>query len=242
MLIDAVSSSRFITQKKSQVLAKKLMGLSNEHRQKELKRNIYAANRVKSRSKSLLYTVDTANEAITKKKKITFNYTEYSPEKKKVYRHDGEVYILSPYALFWNEDYYYIVGYSDKYDNISAFRADRVASIAISDEKAVKKPADFSVEKYSTEVFEMFDTGEIIRVKLQCRNEHMKYIIDRFGEDIETEIATDATFYAYPEVALSPNFYSWVFKFAGEIRILSPVKTVNELTEMAQKLIAAETI
>ena len=81
MLIDAVSSSRFITQKKSQVLVKKLMTLSNEHGQKDLKRNIYAANRVKSRNERLLYTVDTANEAITKRRKITFKYTEYSPEK-----------------------------------------------------------------------------------------------------------------------------------------------------------------
>ena len=242
MLIDAVSSSRFITQKKSQILAKKLMTLSNEHGQKDLKRNIYAANRIKSRNESLLYTVDTANEAITKKKKISFKYTEYSPEKKKVYRHDGEIYTLSPYALFWNEDYYYIVGYSDKHDNISAFRADRVAAIEISEEKAVKKPVDFSIEKYSTEVFEMFDSGDTVKVKLQCRNEHMKYVIDRFGEDVETEIATDSTFFAYPEVTLSPNFYSWVFKFSGEIRILAPSKAVSELMTMTQKLMTAETI
>lgn len=242
MLIDAVSSSRFITQKKSQMLSKKLVALSNEHGRQDLKRNIYAANRIKAKNESLLYTVDTANEAITKKKKISFKYTEYSPEKKKVYRHDGEVYTLSPYALFWNEDYYYIVGYSEKHENISAFRADRVANIDILDEKAVKKPADFSVEKYSSEVFEMYDAGETAKVKLQCRNEHMKYVIDRFGEDVETEIATDTTFFAYPEVALSPNFYSWVFKFGGEIRILAPTKAVNEILTMTQKLMKSETL
>lgn len=242
MLIDAVSSSRFITQKKSQVLSKKLIALSNEHGRQDLKRNIYAANRIKAKNESLLYTVDTANEAITKKNKISFKYTEYSPEKKKVYRHDGEVYTLSPYALFWNEDYYYIVGYSEKHENISVFRADRVANIEILNEKAVKKPADFSIEKYSSEVFEMYDAGETAKVKLQCRNEHMKYVIDRFGEDVETEIATDTTFFAYPEVALSPNFYSWVFKFGGEIRILAPTKAVNEILIMTQKLMKAETL
>lgn len=242
MLIDAVSSSRFITQKKSRMLSKKLIALSNEHGRQELKRNIYAANRIKAKNESLLYTVDTANEAITKKKKISFKYIEYSPEKKKVYRHDGEVYTLSPYALFWNEDYYYIVGYSEKHENISAFRADRVAHIEILDEKAVKMPADFSIEKYSSEVFEMYDAGETAKVKLQCRNEHMKYVIDRFGEDVETEIATDTSFFAYPEVALSPNFYSWVFKFGGEIRILAPTKAVNEILTMTQKLMKSETL
>lgn len=242
MLIDAVCSSRFITLKKSQVLSKKLMNLSNEHGQKELKRNIYATNRVKAKNESLLYTVDTVNEAITRKKKISFKYYEYSPEKKKIYRHDGEVYTLSPYALFWNDDYYYIVGYSAKHENISSFRADRVAHVEILEEKAAKKPADFNIDKYSSEVFEMYDAGETARVKLQCLNKHMKYVIDRFGEDVETEVASDTTFFAYPEVALSPNFYSWVFKFGGEIRILSPSKAVNGIVTMAQELIASETI
>lgn len=242
MLIDAVCSSRFITYKKSQVLSKKLITLSNEHGQSNLKRNIYATNRVKAKNESLLYTVDTANDAITDKRKISFKYYEYSPEKKKIYRHDGEVYTLSPYALFWSDDYYYIVGYSDKHDKISSFRADRVAQIEIINERAVKKPSDFSIEKYSREVFEMYDAGDPVKVKLQCRNEHMKYIIDRFGETVETEIASDTTFFAYPEVSLSPNFYSWVFKFGGEIRILSPTKAVNEILSMAQKLITAETV
>ena len=70
----------------------------------------------------------------------------------------------------------------------------------------------------------------------------MKYVIDRFGEDVETEVASDTTFFAYPEVVLSPNFYSWVFKFGGEIRILTPSKAVNGITEMLQKLLRAQSI
>ena len=126
--------------------------------------------------------------------------------------------------------------------NISTFRADRFAEIEITDEKAVRKPNDFRIDKYSSEVFEMYDAGETVKVKLKCRNEHMRYVIDRFGEKMETEIADEENFYAYPEVALSPNFYSWVFKFAGEIRIISPSKAVTEISTMAQKLIIAESI
>lgn len=100
LLIDAVSSSRFITQNKSQVLAKKIISLASEHEQKELKRNIYATNRVKSRNENLLYIVDSVNEAISSRLKIAFQYVDYTPRKKKYLRHDGEVYTLSPYALF----------------------------------------------------------------------------------------------------------------------------------------------
>ena len=88
----------------------------------------------------------------------------------------------------------------------------------------------------------MYDASKTVKVKLKCRNEHMRYVIDRFGEKVETEIADEENFFAYPEVALSPNFYSWVFKFAGEIRIISPDKAVSEISTMAQKLIIAESI
>lgn len=236
LLIDAVSSSRFITQKKSQILAKKIMTLSNKHGQKELKRNIYATNRIKSKNESLLYIVDAVNEAISSKNKIAFQYTDYTPEKKKVLKNSGEVYTLSPYALFWNEDFYYVVGYSDKHGNISSFRADRICHIELLEEKAVRKPKDFSLERYSRQIFEMYD-GDTVKVKLECRNYLMRYVIDRFGESVETELATEDTFYAYPEVALSPNFYSWVFKFAGEIKIVSPDKAKSTLNEMAQSII-----
>ena len=227
LLVDAVSSSRFITQRKSRIIAKKIMSLSSINGREELKRNIYAAGRIKADNESFLYIVDAVNEAITRKRKISFQYTDYTPEKKKILKNDGEVYILSPYALFWNDDYYYVVGYSDKHKNVSSFRVDRICNIRMSDEKSVREPDDFSLERYSRQIFEMYD-GDTVRVKLECRNELMRYVIDRFGEDVATEIATEKTFYAYPEVALSPNFYSWLFTFAGEIRIIAPERAKEE--------------
>ena len=105
LLIDAVSSSRFIPQRQSSALTKKIMTLISVHEQKDLKRNVYATNRVKSNNENLLYIVDAVNEAISRKCKITFQYTDYSPAKRKILRNDGEVYTLSPFALFWNQDY-----------------------------------------------------------------------------------------------------------------------------------------
>ena len=90
-------------------------------------------------------------------------------------RNNGEIYSLSPYALFWNEDYYYVVGYSDKDENVSVFRADRICHVEVVEEKAKKKPDDFSIANYSQQIFEMFD-GDRVKVKLQCKNELMKYV------------------------------------------------------------------
>ena len=129
LLIDAVSSSRFITLKKSKDLCRKIMALSSTSGKKELQRNIYATNRIKSKNESLLYIVDTVNEAIIRKKQITFSVHGICSDKKKILRNDGEIYTLSPYALFWNEDFYYVVGHSSM---ITSHPSVRIASAILS--------------------------------------------------------------------------------------------------------------
>ena len=228
LLIDAVSSSRFITRGKSHELGRKLADLASDNQKKELRRNIYATNRVKNSNESIYGMVDTINDAINKKRKIRFQYREYTGELKPCLRNDGEVYELSPYALYWNQDYYYVVGWSDKHENVSSFRADRLVDPEITEEKAVKKPDDFDIDDYSRRIFEMFD-GEPTIVTLEVRNDFAKYIVDRFGTDLKTTKVSDDYFRVDVEVSLSPTFYAWVFRFGGEIRILSPDKAVEEM-------------
>ena len=241
LLVDAVSSSRFITQKKSRELGKKLAGLASVNQRDELNRHIYATNRVKTSNELIYYTVDTINEAISKRKQISFQYAEYDGDKNKILRNDGEVYELSPYALFWNEDYYYVVGYSNKHENVSVFRVDRLHKPEIIKAKAVKRPDGFNLGDYSKQIFEMYD-GEEVRVRLECRNDLMKYIIDRFGEDVETKRSGNEYFIATVQVALSPTFYGWVFQFGGEMRILSPKKAITEIMQMADTLMKREVL
>lgn len=242
LLIDAVSSSRFITEKKSKELVKKISGLASENQRKELRRHIHATNRVKSQNERIYYTVNTINEAISKRRKISFQYTEYTAELKEIYRNEGEVYILSPYALLWNEDYYYVVGWSDKHENVSVFRVDRIDCPEMLDDKAVKRPEGFKLDDYSKPIFDMFESGERVEVKLECRNDLAKYIVDRFGTKPETKQISDNRFTVVVEVSLSPTFYAWVFQFGGEIRILSPKKAVNEILDMTTKLMNRETL
>ena len=239
LLIDAVASSRFVTERKSKELGEKLAKLASENQRPQLIRHIHATNRVKSDNPENFYNVDIVNEAINNRKKIAFKYTEYNRYKEKVFRNSGEIYELSPYALFWNEDFYYVVGWSDKHGNVSVFRTDRLSKVEILAEDAVPEPEDYNLEDYSRKVFEMFD-GEEVDVVLECKNEFMKYIIDRFGEDVDTDPVSRTAFEARVRVALSPTFYAWVFTFEGGIRIVSPEKAVEDIVKMAKKLVKAE--
>lgn len=242
LLIDAVSSSRFITRKKSTELSKKLSGLASENQRKQLRRQLQPTNRVKSANEGIYYMVDTINVAINQKRKIAFRYNDYSPELKPVLRGGGEVYELSPYALLWNEDYYYVVGWSDKHGNVSTYRVDRMVQPKVTEDVAVKPPEGFNIDDYSKPIFDMFEGPERVAVKLEVRNDLAKYIVDRFGTKLETRQISDDRFEVTVEVSLSPTFYAWIFQFGGDIRILSPVKAVAEIMDMANKLIDRETI
>ena len=239
LLIDAVNSSRFITSGKSRELNRKLLSTVSEYQRKGLKRSIYTADKIKPKNKNIFYMVDTINDAIQAKRKISFQIAEYDGNKKRTLRNNGEVYTVSPYAMYWNDDFYYAVGWSDKRDKIQAYRVDRMVDPTILEDKAVKKPRDFRITDYSHKVFEMFD-GEEVRVKLECRNELMKYVIDRFGESVETEPAGDETFICYADVRLSPTFYGGVFGFKGGIKILEPTAATKDMIEMAKAVIDAK--
>ena len=236
MLLDAVSSARFISETKSKQLTKKIMSLAGMQQREQLKRHVRAIGKTKADNKGLYYIIDTITEAINRKKKISFQYMEYNGRKEKILRNDGEVYILSPYVLYWNEDYYYVLGYSDKRERVTAFRIDRMKTPTIMDDDAMPKPEDFDVSAYSNKVFQMF-SGEETTVELECDTSLMKYVIDRFGIDVETEELSEDKFIAKVPVDLSPTFYGWVFQFGGGIRIIGPEEAVGAYKEMVDKAI-----
>ena len=234
LLIDAVNSSRFITEKRSRVLNRKLLSTVSEYQRKQMKRSIYTTEKIKPKNEKIFYVVDAINDAIQAKRKISFQIREYGGNKEKTLRSDGEVYVISPYAMYWNEDFYYVVGWSDKRGKIDAYRVDRMVEPTMLKDKAVPKPKDFNVSIYSHTVFEMFD-GDEVRVKLECKNEHMKYVIDRFGMDVETEPSSGDAFICYVNVRLSPTFYGWIFGFKGEIKIVFPECAAKEFQKMVKQ-------
>ena len=232
LLIDAVESSKFITSKKSDALIKKIHMLTSNEQVKKLKRNNYVSGRIKPNNEQIYYIVDTINDAINEGKQISFQYYEYTGLKEKVLKNKGEVYTVSPYHLVWNDDYYYVVGCSEKREKIVTFRVDRIASQPdILSADAVPAPEDFDIAEFTKQVFYMYD-GEAVLVDLKCDNSLMKTMVDRFGEDITTLVYDENSFKVTVEVSASPTFFGWIFGFGGKVQILSPESVKEEYRQM----------
>ncbi len=237
LLIDAIASSKFISEKKSSLLVKKLDKFASIYQREEIKRNVCAEERIKPANEYSFYISDAINTAINKNKKISFLYYDYDNKKEKQLRNDGKPYKFSPYTLVWNGDYYYVVGFSDKHNKIGTFRVDRIYKIPdILDEEAVEMPNDFNIADFTKTVFQMYDS-EHKKVKLRCDNALMKIIIDRFGEQADTRPLDENTFELIAEVSVSPNFFSWLFGFGGEIQITYPDDVKEKYIKMLKNTI-----
>lgn len=226
LLIDAIQSARFITPKKSKELINKLATFVAPCDIKVLKRQLYVEGRTKANNESIYLTVDRLQAAITDEQKVRFQYFSYTAHKEKQLRHSGDFYEVSPYALVWYNDTYYLAGFHQKRQIVAKFRVDRIINLEIIENAAVPKPVDFSVAEFFAHEFSMFD-GKDCRVELLCENPLMNSIIDRFGEKVETRIIDDGHFLVTATVDLSSNFYGWVFASAGKMKIIGPQEAVS---------------
>ena len=236
LLVDAVSSSRFISAGKSENLIDKISSLGSIYQKEQIKPRIYAADRIKTDNPQLYYVIDKLIEAVQTNRQVRFQYTEYDADKNKVLRNDGEIYVNSPYGCLWNDDFYYLIGYSEKHQKVIAFRVDRIIELEIMEDPSLPKPENFFMSDYARKIIEMFD-GEEQEVELICDNELMKSVIDKFGENIHTERINDDQFKAIVTVAASKTFYAWCFRFAGQMKIAGPRKVRKQYLEMAKKIL-----
>ncbi|WFD10880.1 helix-turn-helix transcriptional regulator [Tepidibacter hydrothermalis] len=237
LLVDAVQSSKFITAKKSTELIKKIEKLASIYEAKELHRQVFVSDRVKTVNEAIYYNVDAIHKAIQENKKVAFKYFEYDTDKKIKFRRNGEKYIVSPYALTWENGNYYLISYYERYENISNFRVDRMNKIEIIDEDRfmIEDGNKFDVADYSNKIFNMF-SGDIESVELQFDNSLINVVIDRFGKEVFINKKDENSFSIKVEVAESSTFYGWLFMFGNRVRILSPQWLVDTFKEKIEEV------
>ena len=237
LLVDAVESGKFITRKKSRALTEKLTTLATVHDAGDLKRNISLADRVKTENEAGYEILDALNAAINAGVKVSFRYFEYSGAKRRKLKNGGEPYILSPYTLTWNGDFYYVVGWSEKHDKVAAFRVDRIAETPeLLEEPAVKKPKGYSIGSFAEKAFRLFDADHET-VTLLCDNRAMNTVIDHFGSKVKTTPVDKDHFQFDAEVSVSPTFFSWIFEFGGMIKIVGPEHVKEAFLQQVKKVL-----
>ena len=237
LLVDSIQSSKFITHKKTAQLIKKIETLASIHEAQLLQRQVYVAGRVKTMNESIYYNVDEIHTGISQNRKIRFKYSEYTVTKEKRLRKNGEFYVLSPYALTWDNENYYMVAYDDQAEIIKHFRVDKMSDISVMDEpragQEVYEKLDMAV--YSRKVFGMF-SGEEQTVQLRFANYLVGAVLDRLGRDMMIIPDGDEHFTVRTNVVVSPQFFAWVCGFGDGVQILAPDNVVAAMKEHVERI------
>ena len=238
-MVDSIQSSKFITEKKSTELIKKLTNMASVYEAAQLRRQVVVHGRVKTMNESIYYFVDDIHRAIAENKKISFEYMKWNEEKKLVRRKDT-LYVVSPWALTWDDENYYLIAYDDAAERIKHFRVDKLKSIQVLEDRRTGKDAfkAFDMARYAKMSFGMFG-GKPTKVRISFENDLVGVFIDRFGRDIPI-YSTDREGWSETsvEVAMSDQFLGWIFALGSKVKILGPKEVVarfkDELAAMKQ--------
>ncbi len=236
LLIDAVQSSRFLTERKSRELIEKLCAQCNEEDAKLVRRDVFVSGRVKSMNETIYYNVDAIQEAISQNRQITFRYFDWGIDGKRIYRQKS--YEASAYGLCQDNENCYLLALSPRH-GITSYRVDRMNNITLTRKRRVPCPelTGKSLSEYANKRFEMF-AGDTVSVKMRFHRDLVNVVMDRF--DRSTMLIPDGPdhFVFTVDVAVSPMFLSWVIGLGSKAKILYPQSVAEACQELCRQVMS----
>lgn len=234
LLIDAVQASSFVSAKKSKLLIQKLSSLTSIHEAKRLTRQIsYPKNKVMN--ERIFYTIDSLQQAIECDRPVSFLYFDITVQKQKQYRHHSRRYQLIPYAMVWENQRYYCIGYDQKHRSFSHYRIDKIDNLRILPDPIEK--ISFDLNEYTSRVFNMYQ-GKQENIILQVDIALANTIFDQFGQDVLISDVNEENFIIQFPMSIAPTLISWLFQFGQKIKVLSPDLLIEEMKKAASEVLA----
>lgn len=237
LLVDAIQSSKFITEKKTNTLIRKLEKLVSRYEAMKLQRQVYVSGRIKTMNESIYYTVDAIHNAISENKKIRFQYYQWNVKKEMELRREGAYYCVSPWGLSWDDENYYLVGYDSEAGEIRHYRVDKMLRIRMTEEAREGREhfQKLDMADYAKKSFGMFG-GKEEKVKLLVDNSLAGVMIDRFGKDIIMVPGKGEHFTVNVTVHVSRQFLGWIFSLGEKVKILGPEEVARAMRREGERL------
>ncbi len=243
LMIDAVQAAKFITVKKTDALVKKMGSLLSEPQAEKLKSQVYIDKGHKRKNEEIYYTVDVLHNAIAKRMKVTFVYSNLSVSDDLKPCLVEREFTVSPYAMIWSNDHYYLVCNNANYDNLMHARIDRMKSVKCTDEpwRHFSEVSDykdkFDSADYAGKLFNMF-SGTQQAVTLRCANRFLEEILDRFGENVRFSARNSDNFTAEIVAVTGEGFISWLLQYGNSVEVLRPASLRAVVAQRATDIAA----
>ena len=237
LLVDAIQSSKFITESKSRELIKKITAYGSRYEASQLQRQVYVRGRVKTLNEKIYYAVDSIHAAIANNRQIRFRYWNWNVNMEPEYRHEGAWYQISPWALTWDDENYYLVAYDGKAEKIKHYRVDKMDGVTVMDDRREGQESfeRFDLAAYSIKNFGMYG-GREEYVTVEVENDMVGVFIDRFGREITVFPIQDGKAIVRFKAAVSAHFYGWIFALGSGVKVTAPQSVVDDIKAMAERI------
>ncbi len=242
LINDALQAANFVSKKKTVQLIKKVGTLASNSQAERLKKHVFIDNRNKCNNEEIFYNIDALDMAIKAEKKVSLKYIKRKLDNKFTAANEQKSFVLSPYALIWSNDHYYLLANNSKYDNIMHLRIDKIRNVEIIDEsfrhfsEVSEYKQSFDAADYASKTFNMF-SGKPESTLLHCKTEILDEMLDRFGEKISIKKSEDGWFYVHDDLFINDGLASWIMQFGDKIEIIYPESLKEIVREKAQKIV-----
>ena len=237
LLVDAVQSSRFLTTKKCMALVESIRKLASSRQGKDLMGRVHVDGRIKMQNESVYYNINDIQQAISRRRKITFCYRVYDLEKNSIKRKDGRTYVENPVCLIYSNDFYYLITFNDKHETFVTYRVDRMCNIKVSDEMATRNEqiASFDPDAHVAQTFGMFG-GQLHTVEIEFGSSSVGSFIDRFGKGVDMTRIDAERALVRVEVAVGGTFFAWLAQFGTDVRIVGPDEVAERYVSFLKEI------
>lgn len=241
LLMDAVQAAPFLTEKKTGELLRKLSGLMSAGQAEEAEGKTHINLRPKFENEEIYYTIDAVNRAVSQKKKISFLYRHHIIRGNRITQDEGRRFLISPYALIWDSDKYYLAGNYEKYDDVSVYRLDRMkrAELSVQDARPFAEVSEyrerFDAADYAAKTFHLYH-GDLQTVLLHCSEEALEPLLDKFGDNLSVSGQKDGFFNVRIKVFAGEGLVEWLLQYGDRISVLSPRELRDQVTERVQRI------
>lgn len=221
-LVDAVAASRFISTKKSRELIQKLEATNSHNLAGKMNRQVVVAGRAKTENERIYYSIDAIHKAIQEDQQISFIYLDWTLQKELAPREEAPRRI-SPWALIFKEENYYLLGYDDISGMMKHYRVDKMSHVISVAEKRLGRELfeEIDLAKYADQTFGMFG-GEEQALTIRFPKRYIGVVMDRFGKNTTIVPEEGDYFRLHEKIVVSSQFYGWLCGLGPEVKIISP--------------------
>ena len=242
LINDAIQSAGFISRKKTSALLSKTDSLLSKYQAERLKDQVFIDRRIKCSNEEIFYNIDSLDIAIKNEKKVKLNYCRRRLDEKYTASNETREFKLSPYALVWSNDHYYLIANNEKYDNLMNLRIDRIKKVEVLDlnrrhiSEVSEYKNSFDTADYVSKTFNMF-SGKPEMTQLKCKTEILEEMLDRFGEKISIKKGEEGWFYVHDELFVNDGLASWIMQFGDKIEVIYPEALINMIKAKADVIL-----